>query len=293
MAQIRIDLAETIRNGMDIKFQAPCDCSAITGLMICYPVEDGTIESKEFSFRDAHGNDLAGLGDLFSRDSYVKVIVDTNGGYAYIQNADTNAYLESRFAEKNNLINIGTYVGDIDSLDIPLNSVAWIEKDTCINAPTSTAFYLETLGSHDNVRIQRVISTEGTSCQRMYFNGAWTEWDWFNPWQANGSESRTAERWNGHVIYTRNVACGALTSGRKLIELPELANCVVLDAFGYVNQGGNNFTMIPSIYSMDLSSSTSVSILVNTTTSFGAIQIWGGSALVGKTAFVQLKYFKL
>lgn len=99
MAQIKIDLAETIRNGMDIKFQAPCDCSAITGLMVCYPVEDGTIESKEFSFRDAHGNDLAGLGNLFSRDSYVKVIVDTNGGYAYIQNADTNAYLESRFAE--------------------------------------------------------------------------------------------------------------------------------------------------------------------------------------------------
>lgn len=188
---------------------------------------------------------------------------------------------------------IGTYVGDLNSLDIPLNSVAWCEKDTCTNAPTSTAFYLETWGSQANVRFQRCISTEGTTCQRMYFNSAWTEWDWFNPWQANGSEARTAERWNGRAVYTMIVNCGALTDGRKLVEIPELGGCVVFDAFGYVNQGSNNFTMIPSIYNKSLTESTSVSILVSTQPNVGYIQIWGGSGLVGKTAFVQLKYFKL
>lgn len=95
MAQIRIDLAEPLLDGMDIKFQAPCDCSDITGLLVYYPTEDST-DSKTFSFRDSHGNDLTGLGNLFSQGSYVKVIVDANNGYAYLQNADTNGYIESK-----------------------------------------------------------------------------------------------------------------------------------------------------------------------------------------------------
>ena len=95
MAQIKIDLNEPLIDGMDIKFQAPCDCSTITGLVIYYPTAEG-VEHQAFVFKDAHGNILTGLNNLFTTGAYVKVIVDVNNGAAYIQNADTNGYLESR-----------------------------------------------------------------------------------------------------------------------------------------------------------------------------------------------------
>lgn len=108
MAQIRIDLAETLVDGMDIKFKAPCACNEITGLVVRYPAEDETTKTKEFVFRDAHGNDLTGMGNLFSKDAYVKIIVDTEHGYAYPQNADTNGYLNTAI--------LGTYTHDAENL---------------------------------------------------------------------------------------------------------------------------------------------------------------------------------
>ena len=98
MAQIRIDLNEPLLNGMDIKFQAPCDCTGITGLIVFYPNgDDDSYDNKTFVFKDAHGNVLTGIGNLFVRGSIVKVIVDTVDGIAYLQNADTNGYLEGKF----------------------------------------------------------------------------------------------------------------------------------------------------------------------------------------------------
>ena len=96
MAQIRIDLKEPLLDGMDIKFQAPCDCTALTGLIVYYPNADETIGSKSFVFKDTHGNVLTGFGNLFVKGAYVKVIVDVINGIAYLQNADTNGYLEAR-----------------------------------------------------------------------------------------------------------------------------------------------------------------------------------------------------
>lgn len=100
MANIILTLDHTIQDGEDIKFKAPCACSEVEGITVNYPVEsgDGTIgtETKTFTFRDTHGNDLTGLGNLFSEGAYVKVIVDTENGHAYLQNADTNGYLEEK-----------------------------------------------------------------------------------------------------------------------------------------------------------------------------------------------------
>lgn len=102
MAQIKIELSAPPVDGMDIKFQAPCDCSAVTGMVLHYPAEDGNTETMELTFRDAHGNNLAGIGNLFSQGAYVKVIVDVKNGFAYLQNADNNAYLNSAI--------LGTYI---------------------------------------------------------------------------------------------------------------------------------------------------------------------------------------
>ena len=93
---VRVDLQEHIRDGMEVVFKAPCDASEVTGLNVYYPV-DGVLESQSFTFADANANDLGHLDALFAKDAVVKVILDLDTNMAFVQNADTNAYLESKF----------------------------------------------------------------------------------------------------------------------------------------------------------------------------------------------------
>lgn len=98
MPNIRIDSTIPISNGQALIFKSPADCSQITGLIVYYP-DDDTTTSKTFQFADAHGNNVGSVS-LFAEDVLVKVILDTDAGKAYVQNADTNAYLEGQFALK-------------------------------------------------------------------------------------------------------------------------------------------------------------------------------------------------
>lgn len=94
MANIKVELGHGIIDGLPVTFVAPCNCTEITGLKVYYPGG-----SKVFTFKDAHGNVLNGLGNLFSKGAYVKAILDVTGGSAYLLNADTNAYLEKSFVK--------------------------------------------------------------------------------------------------------------------------------------------------------------------------------------------------
>ena len=99
MPKIRIDRDLPIINGQPLTFQSPADCSDITGLIIYYPEGDITT-SKEFAFVDAHGVDVgSGKISLFAENALVKIVLDTVAGKAYVQNADTNNYLETKFSE--------------------------------------------------------------------------------------------------------------------------------------------------------------------------------------------------
>lgn len=89
MAYIKINSKYPLYDGMPITFKAPCDCTAAEGL---------TVNSTNFIFKDAHGNALTGIGNLFGKDALVKVILDKTNGFAYIQNADSNKYLETRMS---------------------------------------------------------------------------------------------------------------------------------------------------------------------------------------------------
>ena len=91
MANIMVTSKCTIYDGMSITFKAPCDCSAIQGLT----VKDHST-TKTFTFRDTHGNTLTGVENLFSQGAYIKVVLDTTNNYAYIQNGDSNGYLEEK-----------------------------------------------------------------------------------------------------------------------------------------------------------------------------------------------------
>lgn len=97
MANIKIDLTHPLQDGETIVFKAPCDCTEVTGLIVYYPNEDGSnVLNQSFTFRDAHKNDLTGLGNLFSAGALVAVLVDKVENAAQLLNADTNKDLETR-----------------------------------------------------------------------------------------------------------------------------------------------------------------------------------------------------
>lgn len=96
MANVKITLNEVLVDGHEVTFKAPCDCTAIDLLDVHY-VENRTAKNKLFTMKDTHGNALTGIGNLFTAGAYVHVILDTTTGSAYIQNGDTNGYLEDKF----------------------------------------------------------------------------------------------------------------------------------------------------------------------------------------------------
>lgn len=96
---IRVDLSYPIKDGTEVVFRSPIDCSDVTGLKVYYIGDNGLAESKEFVLADAHGNNVGCIPHLFAENVVVKVILDVTTSMAFVQNADTNAYLEGRFAE--------------------------------------------------------------------------------------------------------------------------------------------------------------------------------------------------
>lgn len=91
MAKIKVTSKCELYDGMSITFNTPCDSTTVDGVTVSCK---GTTQS--FTFRDTHGNPLENQSDLFSEGAYIKAVLDTTRGYAYLQNADTNGYLEAK-----------------------------------------------------------------------------------------------------------------------------------------------------------------------------------------------------
>lgn len=99
MANIKIEMGHPVIDGMPLSFRAPCNCNEVNGIKVVWQDGDGSY-FIDFTFADAHGNDLTGLGNLFSTGAMVRVVLDTTNAKAFIQNADTNAYLEGQLGAK-------------------------------------------------------------------------------------------------------------------------------------------------------------------------------------------------
>lgn len=97
MAYIRVDSINELVDGQLITFKAPCDCTGIEGIRVYYP-KGGEKLTQLFTMKDAHGNNLAGLGNLFAAGNYVTAILNTINSVAYLQNSATNGYLEDRLS---------------------------------------------------------------------------------------------------------------------------------------------------------------------------------------------------
>lgn len=94
---IIVDLNTSIKDGKEVVFRSPVDCSQVTGLKVYYREPDGSTASQEFVLADAHGNNVGLIDHLFAENVVVKVILDVTTGMAFVQNADTNAYIERTF----------------------------------------------------------------------------------------------------------------------------------------------------------------------------------------------------
>ena len=94
---IRVDLKTNIADGSEVVFRSPADCSQVTGLVIYH---NGG--KTEFAFADAHGENVGDIDHLFAENAVVKVILDVTAGMAFVQNADTNAYIERTFIKSVN-----------------------------------------------------------------------------------------------------------------------------------------------------------------------------------------------
>lgn len=99
MAVIKLEIDYPIQDGSTITFKAPCDSTDVTGIKVYYPniTESGvTTANKTFAFKDCHLNTVSSLGNLFTTGAYLKAILDVTNGYAFVQNQDTNGYLETK-----------------------------------------------------------------------------------------------------------------------------------------------------------------------------------------------------
>ena len=181
MANIRVDLPIPIYDGMPVTFKAPADCSNITGLRVYYPVSETLTTSQDFTLADANRNDIGNINNLFTANAMVKVILDTVDKMAFVQNADTNAYLEGRF---DNTIQKGTELTNEDLDTITVEGRYFTKNNnTCTNKPvteTTRAFGLMVVksGGTNNIVAQLFFSAGNEKMHyRIYTtSGSWSEW---------------------------------------------------------------------------------------------------------------------
>ena len=227
MSNIRIDVDYTIKDGTEIKFRSPVDCSQITGLIVYYPGADGNTVSKVFALSDAHGNNVGDIDHLFAEDVVVKVILDVTKSMAFVQNADTNAYLEAQLASKASAgFGYGEALKVIDQnaevdFEARLNSELATMADkqskqiafSCNNGLKGGTTYFGTLTRNiDGYAVLYGCSADNAKVFKAVGNGVWSAFEWVNPPMVLGIEYRTTERWQGKAVYTKLINCEALPS---------------------------------------------------------------------------------
>lgn len=235
MPNIRVDLSITPYDGQAVTFRSPANCSEVTGLIVYYP-EGDTTSSKVFEFADAHGNSVGSV-DLFASNVLVKVILDTELRRAYVQNADTNAYLEAQLATKApagyGLGSSGAWPSDLNkaikggfycwSEDVPNSPVGmnWgsmlaLHRETASASRTTQIGFDPAMSNHRGIAIRHCIDTNNNMDDTK-----WTYWEWFNPRMNLGVEYATIKRHKGKIVFVCAVDLGTLPNNTsKTVNLP-------------------------------------------------------------------------
>lgn len=229
MANITVSVEYPIKDGTGFTIHAPCDCSQVDGVTVKHP--GGT---QSFAFKDAHGNDLTGLGDLFAEGSLVKIILDTTNSAALIQNADTNAYLEKKFG------------GVVESWDDAVSN-GWYtanDNDAPERGPYESWGYVVRSEDHNgdlfiaqNVYYSTaLVDTHVYFARRYYICGAWQEWEYSTPDMYPDVEYKTPERYMGSPVYVKRINIDALPTANNNVSVPISSHDITVVGFeAYAN----------------------------------------------------------
>ena len=164
MANIKITVEGPLMDGHKITFKAPCNCDVVEKLDVRY-IENDTQKSKLFTMKDAHGNDLTGLGNLFYKNAYVDVVLDPNSGSAYLQNAGTNKYLEQKTTPVDNF--------ESDRSDLPASArTVKVLNESLVSLITPSDVKME-FGKVTTEGSTRVITLQNNYEEMLYFNISW------------------------------------------------------------------------------------------------------------------------
>lgn len=89
---LTLPYGEKVYTGRQVTFQSPCESEGLAGVIV-----DGVT----YDLVSAMGTVL--VGNSFDVGAMVSVIFNIETKKAYVQNADTNAYLEGKFNDKADL----------------------------------------------------------------------------------------------------------------------------------------------------------------------------------------------
>lgn len=198
MANIKVKIDYPIKDGVGFTFHAPCDCSKVDGLLVVHPGGE-----QRFTFKDAHGNILTGINNLFGAGSLVKAVLDVTNYSVFLQNADTNGYLEQRLTE------IDVMQGRIDELVAMRPAVT--ELDTCVLSTDTGEGYLDvTLTSNGVTGRFQMLSDTGIRRQATHTSEEYRVPLKFAPMDLVEIEHGTAELmaslWVNEVLIDEGVA---------------------------------------------------------------------------------------
>lgn len=216
MANIKVEIGYPIKTGSCFTFRAPCDCSVADGLTVVHP--GGT---DKFTFKDAHGNTLTSTPNLFAKGTVLKAILDVDTGAAFLQNADTNAYLESQLRGTLPATprNLGVFANERtleDALLVELEEMDELQTKRFsftikniygVDTQSHTWICSFCAWSYDYATLTAESSYGGgvTRITKALIGGEWQPFEWENPPMKEGVEYRTTERDAGDPVYVKMV----------------------------------------------------------------------------------------
>ena len=187
MAIVKLELSGKPVDGQHVTFKAPCDCTAVTGLRTYY-AENNERKSMTFTMKDAHNNDLTGIGNLFGEGSLVEAVLNVTDEVVYLLNAATNGYLEAKIPRTAS--DVGAFNSartDLTKLDI----LEWAENEknsTLANAnPTVTNMPIDgwywvirlDIGRDDGGNIWRILTAYQVGLNNpIHFVNTFVNTDW-------------------------------------------------------------------------------------------------------------------
>ena len=198
-SNIVIDIDHSIANGYEIKFKSPVDCSEVTRLKITYINKADKSETKLFAFADANGNDIGEVDNLFAKDSIVKVLLDFDtkiagvDGAAFVQNADTNDYLENKFA------NIEDSFDDVDTVVAGINNELASINGELTSVNNRLTAINDNIADIENTYVKTVCGLEPDEAGNVNINGVYVGSDTppanINIWIDPSGDGIKSEEW--------------------------------------------------------------------------------------------------